>query len=152
MTGNEQVSGAPRAEPDTTTADWEPPAVGGVVELTVPAIASFLPVVRAATAGLAARLSLSLDEIEDLRIAVDEACAMLLSRPDPRPADAALLTCRYQVLADALAVRVSAPVDADTALPAEQSFGWQVLTAHATDVKHGVEDGLAWIDLRKTRH
>ncbi|MGW4973630.1 hypothetical protein ACWEP3_27550, partial [Streptomyces albidoflavus] len=34
--------------------------------------------VALATAGLAARLDFTLDEIEDLRIAVDEACAILL--------------------------------------------------------------------------
>ena len=38
---------------------------------------------RTATAGLAARLDFTLDEIEDLRIAVDEACALLL--PDAVP-------------------------------------------------------------------
>lgn len=151
MTGNEQVPQAPRAEPGTAAQEWEPPAVGGVVELTVPAVASFLPVVRAATAGLAARLSLTLDEIEDLRIAVDEACAMLLSLPAGDPAGGTLM-CRYEVLADALAVRVSAPVADGAALPAEQSFAWRVLTAHATDVSHGIGDGIAWIDLRKARH
>lgn len=133
------------------TDGWEPPAVGGMVELAVPAQASFLPVVRAATAGLAARLSLTFDEIEDLRIAVDEACAMVLSLPGPRPADAATLTCRYEVLADALAVRVSAPVDRDATLPAERSFAWRVLTTHATGVRHAIDDGLAWIELRKPR-
>ncbi|MBX6749527.1 MAG: anti-sigma regulatory factor [Micromonosporaceae bacterium] len=123
-----------------------------MVELTVPAVASFLPVVRAATAGLAARLSLTLDEIEDLRIAVDEACAMLLSLPAGDPAGTATLRCRYEVLADALAVRVCAPVEDGAALPAEQSFAWRVLTAHATGVSHGIGDGFAWIDLRKARH
>jgi serine/threonine-protein kinase RsbW len=152
MTGNEQVPPAPRTEPGTAAQEWEPPAVGGVVELTVPAVASFLPVVRAATAGLAARLSLTLDEIEDLRIAVDEACAMLLSLPAAEATGTPTLVCRYEVLADALAVRVSAPVKDGAALPAEQSFAWRVLTAHATSVSHGIGDGLAWIDLRKARH
>ena len=49
-----------------------------VVELRLPADAAYLGVVRTATAGLAARLDFTLDEIEDLRIAVDEACAILL--------------------------------------------------------------------------
>ena len=47
--------------------------------LTVPADGGYLGVLRTATAGLAARLHFALDEIEDLRIAVDEACAMLLA-------------------------------------------------------------------------
>lgn len=145
MTGSEQVTGSPHV---AVTDDWEPPAVGGVVELAVPALASFLPVVRAATAGLAARLSLTFDEIEDLRIAVDEACAIVLALPGPRPVT---LTCRYQVLADGLVVRVSIPVDPTAALPAERSFAWHVLTTHATDVRHAIDDGQAWIELRKPR-
>jgi serine/threonine-protein kinase RsbW len=121
-----------------------------VVELTVPAVATFLDVVRTATAGLAARLSLTLDDIEDLRSAVNEACAMVLSLPGPPPPDAAL-TCRYEVRPDALAVRVSAPVADTAALPAEQSFAWRVLTTHATGVIGAVAEGQAWIELRMPR-
>ena len=57
---------------------------GDVVELRLPADAAYLSVLRTATAGLAARLDFTLDEIEDLRIAVDEACAMLLPDADAR--------------------------------------------------------------------
>ena len=144
MADSEQAAGSPQA----LTGEWEPPAVGGVVELAVPALASFLPVVRAATAGLAARLSLTFDEIEDLRIAVDEACSMVLSLPGSPPV---VLTCRYEVFADALGVRVSMPVDAIAALPAEHSFAWRVLRTHATDVRHAIDEGHAWIALRKPR-
>ncbi len=126
---------------------WEPPAVGSAFELTVPAQAAFLDVVRTATAGLAARLSLSRDDIEDLRRAVTEACALVLALPGP----AITLTCRYEVLTDALAVRVSAPVDESADLPARRSFAWQVLTTHATEVGGGVDAGHAWIELRKPR-
>ncbi|MGE5826928.1 MAG: anti-sigma regulatory factor [Micromonosporaceae bacterium] len=121
-----------------------------VVELTVPAEPAYLAVVRTATAGLAARLRFSLDEIEDLRIAVDEACAMLLTLPPP-PAEPPTLTCRFRVLADGLAVSVSAPTGAAAVLPADQSFAWQVLTAHAADVSGRAKDGQAVIDLVK-RH
>ena len=141
MAGSEQTA---------TTDGLQPPAVGGVVELTVPAVATFLAVVRTATAGLAARLRLTFNEIEDLRDAVNEACAMVLSLPGPSLADAAL-TCRYEVLADALAVRVSAPVDETAELPAEQSFEWRVLTTNATGVRGAVTEGRAWIELRKPR-
>jgi serine/threonine-protein kinase RsbW len=122
-----------------------------VVKLTVPATTSYLGVVRTATAGLAARLSFSLDEIEDLRIAVDEACVMLLSLPGPVPADAATLTCRFQVRDDSLAVTVSANVALTATLPADQSFAWQVLTAHATDVSGSAGSGRAEVRLVKRR-
>ena len=45
------------------------------VTVRMPAEGAYLSVLRTATAGLAARLDFTLDEIEDLRIAVDEACA-----------------------------------------------------------------------------
>ena len=53
------------------------------VTVRMPAEGAYLSVLRTATAGLAARLDFTLDEIEDLRIAVDEACAMLLSQAVP---------------------------------------------------------------------
>ena len=50
----------------------------------MPAEGAYLSVLRTATAGLAARLDFTLDEIEDLRIAVDEACAHAAHPGDPR--------------------------------------------------------------------
>jgi serine/threonine-protein kinase RsbW len=47
------------------------------VSITVPASPEFLLVVRLVAAGLAARLHFTLDEIEDLKIAVDELTAYL---------------------------------------------------------------------------
>ena len=124
---------------------------GDVVELTVPALTGYLGVVRTATAGLAARLSFSLDEIEDLRIAVDEACVMLLSLPGPPTPDEATLTCRFRVFDIALAVTVSAQVSERAVLPPEHSFAWQVLTAHATGVTGYATGGRASVELVKRR-
>jgi serine/threonine-protein kinase RsbW len=124
---------------------------GDVVELTVPALTGYLGVVRTATAGLAARLAFTLDEIEDLRIAVDEACVMLLSLARPQPPDASTLTCQFRVYDDLLAVTVSARVSPRAVMPADQSFAWQVLTAHATDVTGHAEAGRASVDLIKRR-
>jgi serine/threonine-protein kinase RsbW len=125
--------------------------VGDVIELTVPANTGYLGVVRTATAGLAARLSFPLDEIEDLRIAVDEACVMLLSLPGPQPPESATLTCRFRVSDEALAVTVSRGVDPRAVMPVEQSFAWQVLTAHAADVTGRSQDGVAAVELLKRR-
>jgi serine/threonine-protein kinase RsbW len=122
-----------------------------VVELTVPAHTGYLGVVRTATAGLAARLSFTLDEIEDLRIAVDEACVMLLSLPGPQPPESATLTCQFRVFDDTLAVTVSANVDKKAVMPVDQSFAWQVLTAHAAEVTGHAEAGRAAVELLKRR-
>ena len=52
------------------------------VELRLPADGVYVSVVRTTTAGLAARLDFLIDDIEDLRIAVGEACAMVLPEAD----------------------------------------------------------------------
>lgn len=67
----------PTGPPETS----DPPGNGSneaAVVLVVPADAAYLALLRTVTAGLAARLDLDLDEIEGLRIAVDEAGTLLL--------------------------------------------------------------------------
>lgn len=96
-------------------------------ELRLPADSAYLAVLRTATAGLAARISFTLDDIEDLRIAVDEACALVL----PQAAADADLDCRFWLGAATMTVSVSAPCVAPQA-PATQSFAWMVLSALTT--------------------
>ncbi|MER7458571.1 ATP-binding protein [Micromonospora sp. NPDC126480] len=118
-----------------------------VVHLTVPADGGYLGVLRTATAGLAARLQFALDEIEDLRIAVDEACAMLLAIAT-RDAE---LDCRFAVTDDALTVEVTVPTVRGAKLPAESSFAWKVLTALTTSASATAVDGRATISLLTRR-
>jgi serine/threonine-protein kinase RsbW len=99
------------------------------VEVTIPAVGAYLSVLRTATAGLAARLDFTLDEIEDLRIAVDEACAMLLQKAVPETS----LTCRFDLDGEALAITVSA-LTLDGRTPARDTFAWTVLNALAGEV------------------
>src|SRR5215208_3136385 len=49
------------------------------LELRVPTTATQLPAVRAMAGDLAMRMDYDLDAVEDLRLAVDEACATLAS-------------------------------------------------------------------------
>jgi serine/threonine-protein kinase RsbW len=118
-----------------------------VVVLVVPASSSYLAVLRTATAGLAARLGMTLDEIEDLRIAVDEACAILL----PIAATGSDVTCTFHVTPAALNIDVAVPVVRGGVLPGSQSFAWQVLTALAGEVNPEHVDGNAIIRLIKRR-
>ena len=53
------------------------------VSLRVPADGAYVSVLRTMTAGLAARLDFTVDDIEDLRIAVGEACALVLPEAVP---------------------------------------------------------------------
>jgi serine/threonine-protein kinase RsbW len=117
-----------------------------LVELKLPAQAAYLSVLRTATAGLAARLDFTLDEIEDLRIAVDEACAMLL----PDVVGDEPLTCTFVLEWDSLEVAVMA-TSRTGRTPARDSFAWTVLTALAGQVDASAENGTVTLILRKRR-
>jgi len=126
----------------------DPTAIGNdVVVLVVPAGSAYLAVLRTATAGLAARLHMTLDEIEDLRIAVDEACGILVPLAPPD----AEVTCRFSVSTAALRIDVSVPAVDGHELPGNQSFSWQVLTALAGEVSADGRGGRATISLTKRR-
>lgn len=56
--------------------DTEQPV--GPVDLTVPASSEHLRVLRLVTSALAASLGLDVDRLDDLRIAVDELCSLLI--------------------------------------------------------------------------
>ncbi|MBC9733208.1 anti-sigma factor [Nocardioides marmotae] len=106
------------------------------VELRVPADGVYVSVLRTTTAGLAARLDFTIDDIEDLRIAVGEACAMVLSEADP----ASDLLCRFWLLPGRMTVSVSVDAAAPAA-PDEDSFAWQVLTTLASAASVQTEAG-----------
>ena len=113
----------------------------------MPAEGAYLSVLRTATAGLAARLDFTLDEIEDLRIAVDEACAMLLSQAIP----GSDLECGFLLGQDTMTVSVSVRC-LEPRAPSGDTFAWTVLSALAGSVDAQVGPGdLLTIVLRKSR-
>ena len=123
------------------------PEIEDAVEIRLPADSAYLSVLRTATAGLAARLDFTLDEIDDLRIAVDEACAMLL----PHAIDTAVLSCTFRLDPTTLEVTVTIPTTRGQ-LPERDTFSWTVLSALAGEVDTGIdEERQVWIRLRKRR-
>jgi serine/threonine-protein kinase RsbW len=104
------------------------------VELRIPADSAYLSVLRTATAGLAARLDFTLDDIEDLRIAVDEACAMVL----PQARTGSDLVCAFDLAETRLTVSVTAECDSPRS-PDRDGFAWTVLSALTTEVSAEVD-------------
>jgi len=104
------------------------------VELRIPADSAYLAVLRTATAGLAARLDFTLHDIEDLRIAVDEACAMVL----PQARENSDLTCTFDLDASKLTVAVTAECDSPRP-PNRDGFAWTVLAALTNEVAAEVD-------------
>jgi serine/threonine-protein kinase RsbW len=106
------------------------------VVLRVPADGAYVSVLRTMTAGLAARLDFTLDDIEDLRIAVGEACALVLPEATP----GADLEAEFRLLPGSLVVSVSVPT-AGSRGPDQDSFAWQVLSTLATSTHATADDG-----------
>ncbi|MBP2703411.1 anti-sigma factor [Microbispora sp. RL4-1S] len=134
------------------TEETETPAVDltgirDAVSVRLPAVSAYLSVLRTATAGLAARLDFTLDQIEDLRIAVDEACAMLLRHAVPGTD----LIAEFELTGQEMTVRVEVNT-LGVSSPNREDFAWMVLTALADDVDATSEnaDHMA-IVLRKRR-
>ena len=117
------------------------------VSIRMPADGAYLSVLRTATAGLAARLDFTLDEIEDLRIAVDEACGMLLGQAAPD----ATLDCDFTLGPDSVSIAVSA-ICRQPRPPERDTFAWTVLAALAgsADAWAGPDDRVT-VMLRKAR-
>ena len=144
QTAHGTVPGPGVAVPDLEVRDRE---ARDRVRVCMPAEGAYLSVLRTATAGLAARLDFTLDEIEDLRIAVDEACAMLLSQAIP----GTNLECDFELDTDAMTITVSV-VAAQPRIPARDTFAWTVLSALAGDVDSRLDpDDRVAIVLRKRR-
>jgi len=148
-------SSAPTARPGAGAAaaagqliTARPPEAGAdQVTVRMPADGAYLSVLRTATAGLAARLDFTLDDIEDMRIAVDEACAMLLSQAIPGSS----LECSFTLSPDDMTITVSVP-SLNPRPPSGDTFAWTVLSALAGTVEAqvGPGDRLA-IVMRKSR-
>jgi serine/threonine-protein kinase RsbW len=121
--------------------------VRDVVTVRLPADSAYLSVLRTAAAGLAARLDFNLDEIEDLRIAIDEACGLLLSQAIPGTG----LECGFELGADQVTITVSV-VAAHPRMPARDTWAWTVLSAVAgtVDSRLGPDDRVS-IVLAKSR-
>jgi serine/threonine-protein kinase RsbW len=105
------------------------------VELRVPADSAYLSVLRTTAAGLAARLDFTLDDIEDLRMAVGEASALVF----PEAEVGSDATCEFFMRPGELTVAVGVPTARPTPLD-EDSFAWQVLTTLADEAVVGTTD------------
>ncbi|MDQ3825770.1 MAG: hypothetical protein M3325_08500, partial [Actinomycetota bacterium] len=85
---------------------------------------------RTVAADLAARADFDLDSIDDLRMAVDDLCAMLV-RIAPKDAT---LRCRFTARPERIEVAADVDVEDGTEPPPTRSFSWRVLECLADDV------------------
>jgi serine/threonine-protein kinase RsbW len=98
-----------------------------LITVSVPPESGSVQVLRAVAASVAARMNMPFDGIEDLRLAVDEACAWLLGLAG----GATSMTLRLRPMDDRLEAVVSIDA-AGRAWPPpdlEKSLSWKVLSA-----------------------
>ncbi len=115
------------------------------VELRLPADGAFVSVLRTTTAGLAARLDFTIDDIEDLRIAVGEASAMVLLEAD----EGSDLVSTFHTSPGKLTIGVTVATGGEIE-PDFDSFAWQVLTTLASSAEVIQADGLFTVRLSMT--
>ena len=101
---------------------------GGDVRLVVPASPEYLRLVRLTAAGMASRLGFTFDEVEDLRIAVDELCFHLLGDGDDDPsADTRSMDLIYSAGPDS--ITITGRTGLSGAVPEPSDLSEQILDA-----------------------
>jgi hypothetical protein len=120
------------------------------VRLAVPATPEFLRLARVTATGLASRLGFTFDEVEDLRLAIDELCYSLIgSRGRP-----GMVQLRYVVLGEALEVEGKGQFTEQAAggpPPALSELSQRILTALVDEHELNALDGQPRFRLLKRR-
>jgi anti-sigma regulatory factor (Ser/Thr protein kinase) len=103
---------------------------------------------------VATRAGFTLPEVADLRLAVDEACGLLL-RHTVRDEQAGLsglgdLACRFVLEASELRVILSRDAR-NAARPQDDEFGWTILSALVDDIQWKVEGPTVHVEILKRR-
>jgi serine/threonine-protein kinase RsbW len=139
-------SRAERAASTTEEADPE------TVVVRVPADPDYLAVIRSASAHVATKFGCTLSEVADLRLAVDEACGLLLRHTvrDRRAEGAGDLECCFILDGPALRVVLSRQAR-DAAPPESDEFGWTILGALVDDIVWRVEGPTVHVEIVKCR-
>ena len=114
------------------------------VHITVPAAPEQVAVLRAAAAVIASRLDFTLDDIDDLRILIDEAASVLLMSGARDQ-----LHCDIVAIDDSVSFTLRAQLP-DGQRPDGQGFAWSILQALAHDVDATVQGDVHVVSV--TRH
>jgi len=93
-----------------------------IVELSIPSRPEYVGVARLAILGVASRMRFSYDEVEDIRLAVGEACTSVLDRVEGQ-AEAPPIQIRCLIDPGKLTVEVTDRVAADARAASETSGG-----------------------------
>jgi serine/threonine-protein kinase RsbW len=116
------------------------------VTLTFGADTRNVALARSVAASMSARADLPVDQLEDVRLAVDEAVSQLiLDAPD-----GGAITCAFRLVPGGLNITLSAP-SASGRTPARDTFSWTVLAALVDKVAARVSQGIVTLEIHVVR-
>lgn len=119
------------------------------VSISIPASPQYLQVVRLIAAGLASRLTFTIDEIEDLKIAVDELAAYLTGTQGRE----GTLEIEFGVESDRIEIKGTGKFAPGDKIRTELTeLSRQILKTVADDAVLELNDGLPSFSLTKNRH
>ena len=120
---------------------------GEQVRLTMPATPHLLRVARLTAAGLASRLGFSFDQVEDVKIAVDELCFALVGTKGRD----GMLTLVYRLEADRLVIEGTGDFLDGAARPTTNELSTRILSAVVDEHEVDERDGTVRFRLVKRR-
>jgi serine/threonine-protein kinase RsbW len=124
---------------------------GGDVRLVVPASPEYLRLVRLTAAGMASRLGFTFDEVEDLRIAVDELCFHLLGDADDGDVPDADRTMDLVYSAGTDSITISGRTGLSGSVPEPSELSEQILDALVDEHEVSGGNGMVHFRLMKQR-
>jgi serine/threonine-protein kinase RsbW len=119
------------------------------VFIEIPADRLYVVLARSAAVHLGAVLHLGITDVTDLRLAVDEACALFLLHPSFPETGAVGLACRFAAYPEELKVTVRAPVPPGFT-PDTEAIGWIMLGALVDGLDWTRQDGYGTVTLTKS--
>jgi len=117
------------------------------ISVEVPAQTVNMSIVRTVAAAVAARADLTVDQIEDVRLAIDESMAHLIKHAS----DDAVVTCELTADDSAFEATLRCPTPLRES-PEPEQFSWTVLTALVGSVDITLVDGelqMHWTVIRE---
>lgn len=117
-----------------------------MVMVKIPPTPGHLALLRTAVGGFAGRDHFTLDQVDDLRMAVEEGAVQLL-----RHVDDDFITLEVHATEAGVEVRLHAAVTGSDPVIDEASFSWTILRALADDLRVEMREGHATIVMTKHR-
>lgn len=115
------------------------------VALTIPAHAKHVALARTAAASMAAHAGFTIDRIDDVRLAIDEAVALSLPYADLDN----VIGVELELISSGLEIRIRTNTS-KSARPSENTFAWTVLSALVDELRTDLTHTVLIVSLRLT--